>query len=127
MLALLLALLVVTVAFGCLFAVRALAGRQWIERLGLGIQQFRGFRPVWRADRLTEYQRSGVGPSALVGRCCEATRDFDSLDSVWVGQVMLGGEIWAAEAPAPCRAGTQLLVTAVHGLTLRVTEQSRAA
>jgi membrane protein implicated in regulation of membrane protease activity len=123
-LGLLLALLVVAIAVGCLVTLRTLVGPQWLERLALGIQQFRGFRPVWHADRLAEYEQPGVGPTALVGRQCEAAADFKAFGSLWIGQVKLGSELWAAEALFPCSAGAQLRVTAIHGLTLRVMDQA---
>jgi len=62
-------------------------------------------------------RRSSVGVETLVGRTAVvATRT----------QVRVAGELWAARSDEPVRAGEEVEVTAVDGLTLEVSRRSPA-
>jgi membrane protein implicated in regulation of membrane protease activity len=62
-------------------------------------------------------RRSSVGVETLVGRTAvAATRT----------QVRVAGELWAARSDEPLRAGEEVEVAAVGGLTLEVSRRSPA-
>jgi membrane protein implicated in regulation of membrane protease activity len=55
---------------------------------------------------------------ALIGR--EGVVTFDIETTVGAGRVNVGGEDWAARAPAPLPAGTRIRVVAADGIVLEV-------
>jgi membrane-bound serine protease (ClpP class) len=56
-----------------------------------------------------------TGPDALVGSIAIAQQPLDPR-----GQVMLHGELWFAESPAPVSPGERVRVLSVQNLTLLV-------
>jgi membrane-bound serine protease (ClpP class) len=68
-------------------------------------------RLAWRAQR----NKVLIGPEALVGAEAIAQQAIAPQ-----GQVLVHGELWMAESPAPIAAGDHVRVRAVQGLTLLV-------
>lgn len=66
---------------------------------------------VWWSKR----RRSVVGAEALVGR-----RAVVAADCLPEGQVRVAGELWRASCADGARAGEEVVVRAVDGLTLEV-------
>jgi membrane-bound serine protease (ClpP class) len=67
--------------------------------------------------RWSKRRRSVVGAEALVGRTAVAQTST---------QVRVAGELWEARGEVPLRAGDEVEVTRVDGLTLEVRPLSRA-
>jgi membrane-bound serine protease (ClpP class) len=69
---------------------------------------------AWVAGR--SYRRPVVtGVQTMIGETAEVAEDFER-----AGQVRFGGELWNAQSATPLRAGQQVRITAVNGLTLTV-------
>ncbi|HTW47605.1 MAG TPA: nodulation protein NfeD [Acidobacteriaceae bacterium] len=69
---------------------------------------------VWKAA-VARRNKMMNGPEALVGAVGVAQQALAP-----TGQILVHGEIWLAESPAPVAAGQQVRVRAVEGLTLLV-------
>lgn len=67
--------------------------------------------------RWSRRRKSPVGPEALVGQTAVVATPT---------QVRVAGELWAARGDAPLRAGDDVEVVAVDGLTLEVSPPRRA-
>jgi len=67
--------------------------------------------------RWSKRRRSPVGPSALVGQRAVVTSP---------GQVRVAGELWEFRSDEQLRAGDEVVVRSVDGLTLEVSRPSRA-
>jgi membrane-bound serine protease (ClpP class) len=100
LLALLLAIFVLPSPWGLVAIVVALVID--LTEVGVGLW--------WNRRRKTR-----VGVETLVGRHATAVEQL-ALE----GQVKVGGEIWRARSSVPCEAGSDVVVLAVHGLTLEV-------
>lgn len=73
-------------------------------------------RIAWRARR----NKVMIGPEALVGSMGVAQQTLTPQ-----GQVLVHGELWLAESPAPVAAGEKVRVRAVDGLKLLVEPSSQ--
>jgi membrane protein implicated in regulation of membrane protease activity len=116
-------LLLATIVIGAIaivYVARAIFGLAWLHRIAWGIQQFRGFRPVWHYDRLSELLGPHAGAETLVGATAKASCAFSALGDRWVGRVFLHGAYWSCEALEPVPEGACVSVRGVEGLTLRV-------
>ncbi|HTV16502.1 MAG TPA: nodulation protein NfeD [Acidobacteriaceae bacterium] len=69
---------------------------------------------VWLAARARR-NKVMIGPEALVGAVGVAQQALEP-----TGQILVHGEIWLAQSPAPIAAGQPVRVRAVDGLTLLV-------
>jgi membrane protein implicated in regulation of membrane protease activity len=68
--------------------------------------------------RWSRRRKSPVGVEALVGQSAVVATPT---------QVRIGGELWAARSDVALRAGDEVVVTGLEGLTLEVSRPSRAA
>ena len=92
------------ISFGIVLALRWLMGADWTQRMGWGVQQFRGLRPVWHHDQHRDYAKAGAGTASLIGHTAEAATTFAPSDARWRGSVRIHGELWSAEASGPVEA-----------------------
>ena len=69
----------------------------------------------WLFMRWSRRRDPDVGVEALVGR-----RAVVAADCLPEGQVRVAGELWRARCDAGARAGSEVLVRSVEGLTLAV-------
>jgi membrane-bound serine protease (ClpP class) len=65
--------------------------------------------------RYSRRRKAQVGVQTLIGMTGEAISALEP-----EGQIKVDGEIWRAHGPADIRAGDNVRITGVHGLTLDV-------
>jgi membrane protein implicated in regulation of membrane protease activity len=91
-----------------------LAPDPWNSVLGL-VFAVLGIGELFLWNRTVRGRRKVVGPQALIGETAEVRVACKPL-----GQVFVGGELWAAECAAGADVGAQVRVRRVRGLTLVV-------
>lgn len=100
--------LIALLVLGTPWGLVVLAGALWLE-----ILEYFAWKRFLRRYRLRS------GPETLVGRTARVVDDVEE----GRGRVRLDGEYWNARSRVPVRAGEQVRIEAIDGLTLEVTPE----